>query len=84
MNSSIVSEDIIKLNGPVTHLVVNREFLVFILKDDPKTAKIRHLYDQQYKDLTTGYSNPITKIFITDSNHLVIVDDTDQVDVSFL
>lgn len=58
--------------------------MVIVLHSEPKTLKIRHLYDQSFPDLNTTYPHPITSIKLSDSNHMVVVDEMNQVDILYL
>ena len=70
--------------GCITLFSINKELMAYVLKSEPAILKIRHLYDQQYSDLATTYPNPIRRIHITDFNHLVVVNEANQVDIVYL
>lgn len=79
--NTLVQEDKIRFASPVAQFAANGQFMAMVFEAQRSSLTVRHLYDQSFADFTTKYEHSIASVHISASNHLVVVTETNQVDI---
>jgi hypothetical protein len=63
---------------------VNSEVLAYTDANARGVLRIRHLFDQNIKDFSTTYEQPITELLLTSCGYIILLNSLKQIEVSLL